>query len=230
VKRVSTIGLAALAVASLGIGAFALTNRSNADETATTVWSIAEPPPLRTSVPGRGPAPAPVISVGVRPQPTVDVTTTASSTATTTTIELAGGDLAGEGNNNDPTIDPASGEPTVGVPTVTTRVTTAPTTAVTTATPIDAPETVGLTCTAQPAPVAVHCEWKGLPAGTEPRLLRGTNGSAAGERIATPRGADALDDDTVQPGTNYAYRMYAVRADGNVVAVSPLVTVSCCGT
>jgi hypothetical protein len=216
----STFGLVGLAVASLGVGAFALTNRSSAAGPTSSVSSTSSavlqiPSTLAPALP---PSATPATS-GAAATPT-----STSAVSIATTLGLATGDVSGEGN------DPESTDTTVGNSPSTTRSTAAPTTAVTSNGPLEAPETISLTCTAQPAPVAVHCEWKGLPAGTESRLLRGTNGSAAGEPIATQRGADAIDDETVQPGTNYAYRMYAVRADGNVVSVSPLVTVPCCGT
>jgi hypothetical protein len=234
VKRVSVVALAAVLVALAGL--FALTARKPPSRPTTSAASPATTTPASRPT-GSTAVPTSVAVTPTRPTTATTTTTvnrvTSTSTAAPTTSsaqpDVEAGDLAGEGNDNGPLIPTAPTESaTTPTTTQTTPVTTTPRS--TTTESLNAPQTLSLTCTGQPAPVAVTCTWKPLPADTGARLLQGENGSAASKVVPITGSAATAADLTVQPGTPYTYRLYAVRADGTIAAVSPLVTVACCGT
>jgi hypothetical protein len=163
------------------------------------------------------------------PEPSLP-TTAALPPDTPAVVDLGGGDSSGEGNDNGPlTTEPVA---TTISPTPTTANVSATTVTVLTSAVPDAPQTLRLTCAAQPAPVAVRCSWNGLASNESARLLRGIRGSAVIQAKVFTRAAGStnLEDITVDVGIAYTYQLQSVRADGSVSAVSPLTTVDCCGT
>jgi hypothetical protein len=157
-------------------------------------------------------------------------TTSATPSPSTTTIavgpgdNLGHGDASGQGNDNGPLID----EPTA---TTTPSTTAQVTTTVALGVP-EAPQTLRMTCSAQPAPVSVRCTWNLLNPGESPRLLRGVRGSAVTQsKVAIPASdSRTFEDLTVDIGMTYTYQLQSVRSDGSVSTVSPLTTVACCET